>query len=160
MIFKWPQKMSWFFFSYDGVRADLSDIGLASDEIVEESVVQIVDRFTRDVLFEWRSLQDVPYLDQFYDPNRAEYAHINSVEVDQTDGSILASLRGVSQIVKIDRSSASVLWTLGGKSNDFVFINDPYFGTCGQHEARRLNNGNLLAFDNGQYYDTEQRTKR
>ena len=33
--------------------------------------------------------------------------------------------------------------------NDFLFINDPLNGPHKQHDARRLENGNLMIFDNG-----------
>ena len=33
--------------------------------------------------------------------------------------------------------------------NDFTFINDPLNGPHKQHDARRLENGNLMIFDNG-----------
>ena len=62
----------------------------------------------------------------------------------------LASLRGTSQIIKVDSVTGDVIWKLGGLSNEFT-INDPLGGPCGQHHAQRLPNGNLLFFDNGQY---------
>ena len=61
------------------------------------------------------------------------------------------SARGTSQVSKIDKSTGVLLWTLGGKSNQFTFVDDPYGNLCGQHTASRLSNGNLLVFDNGQY---------
>ena len=135
--------------SYDGVIKDLSDIGLAANEVVEESVIQIIDRTTGQINFEWRSLDEIPFEDQLYKIFRSEYAHINSVVIDN-DGNLLASLRGTSNIVKIDRATGRLLWVFGGKSNQFEFINDPFTGTCGQHTASWLDNGNLLVFDNGQ----------
>ena len=83
--------------SYHGGFHNLTDIGLSEQEFVEESVVQIIDRTTRDIFFEWRSLNGIPYTDQLYDPPRPEYAHINSATID-TDGNILASLRGTSNV--------------------------------------------------------------
>jgi hypothetical protein len=136
--------------SYDGVTKDLSDIGLTRAELVEESVIQIVDRATGQVSFEWRSLADIPYEDQLTKRLTSDYAHINSVDIDK-HGNLLASLRGTSNVVKIERKSGRVLWVLGGKGNQFTFVNDPYSGTCGQHTATWLYNGNLLVFDNGQY---------
>ena len=80
----------------------------------------------------------------------SDYAHINSIFVD-TDDNLIVSARGTSQVSKIEKSSGVLLWTLGGKSNQFTFINDPFENICGQHTASRLDNGNLLIFDNGQY---------
>ncbi len=136
--------------SYDGVYKDLSDLGIMSgDVLVEESVIQIIDRDTRKVNFEWRSLSGIPYSDQLFARYKSDYAHINSVVVDN-DGNLLASLRGTSNIVKIDRTTGQLEWILGGKANQFTFINDPFTGPCGQHTATWLANGNLLVFDNGQ----------
>ena len=135
--------------SYDGRLRDLTVFGLTAEELVEDSVVQIVDRATRQVLFEWNSWGQVPYEDQTYPETRGEYAHVNSVFVD-SDGSIIISARGTSQVVKISRPGGQVLWKLGGKSNQFEFINDPFSHLCGQHTASVLENGNLLVFDNGQ----------
>ena len=91
----------------------------------------------------------MPFGDRTYSETRLEYAHVNSVFVDK-DGSIIISARGTSQVVKISRPGGQVLWKLGGKSNQFKLINDPFSHLCGQHTASRLDNGNLLIFDNGQ----------
>jgi hypothetical protein len=40
-----------------------------------------------------------------------------------------------------------VIWRLGGKRNDFAFTND--VGFSHQHDIRRLANGNISLFDNG-----------
>ena len=37
--------------------------------------------------------------------------------------------------------------------NDFTFIDDPLFGPNRQHDARRLPNGNIMIFDNGDQRD-------
>ncbi len=135
--------------AYDGGIRDMTAFGLTSEELVEDSVVQIIDRATTQVLFEWNSWDQLPYEDQLYNPQRAEYAHVNSVFVD-SDGNIIISARGTSQVVKISRPSGQVMWKLGGKSNQFNFNGDPFSQICGQHTATRLENGNLLIFDNGQ----------
>lgn len=74
--------------------------------------------------------------------------HINALERD-TDGNLLISMRNSSQIVKVDVSTGFVMWRFGGKRNQFLFIGDPLFGFHRQHGVRRLRNGNLLIFDNG-----------
>ncbi len=112
----------------------------------EDSVIQEVDSQTGQEVFRWNSWDSIP-VDEILHDNRIEYAHINSVFVD-TDGHFLASLRGTSQIVKINRQTAAVMWKLGGLSNEFA-IDDPLGGPCGQHHVTRLANGNILYFDNG-----------
>jgi hypothetical protein len=111
----------------------------------EDTVVQEVDA-AGDVVLEWSSWGDVPLADNL-SGNLVDYAHGNSVDVDD-DGNLLISLRGVSAVVKVNRTTGRLMWTLGGNSNDFD-VDDPLGGFCGQHHAQRLDNGNLLIFDNG-----------
>ena len=68
--------------------------------------------------------------------SRKEWTHANSIRV-MRDGSWLLSLRMTSTVVKLDRSSGAVLWSWG-----------PGF-TSHQHDARELENGHILMFDNG-----------
>ena len=74
--------------------------------------------------------------------------HGNSIEID-SDGNIILSNRAMSELIKFNRESGQILWRLGGPMNDFTFINDPLNGPNRQHDARRLENGNLMIFDNG-----------
>jgi len=136
--------------AYDGSIRDLTAQGLTDQETVEDSVVQVLDRATRQVMFEWNSWGQIPYEDQTTPTPRSEYAHINSVFED-FDGNLIMSFRHVSQVVKVARPSGQIIWRLGGRSNQFQFINDPFSNLCGQHTASRLANGNILVFDNGQY---------
>lgn len=131
---------------YHGVLRDMTGFGGTSSQLVEESVFQEVTR-DRTVVFQWTSWDGIPFTDALR--SKTEYAHVNSIFIDDDENWII-SARAVSQVLKIERSSGDVLWKLGGKSNEFVFINDPYSGLCGQHTASILSNGNLLVFDNGQ----------
>ena len=136
--------------AYEGALRDLTAFGLTATELVESSVIQVIDRTTRQALFAWDSWGSIPFDDQTYPTGlRGEYVHVNSVFED-TDGNLIISARGTSQVIKISRPGGQVLWKLGGKSNQFQFINDPFAQLCGQHTASRLENGNLLVFDNGQ----------
>jgi hypothetical protein len=74
--------------------------------------------------------------------------HGNSIEVD-SDENILISNRRSSEIIKIDRNSGDVIWYLGGPNNDFMFINDSCNGFSKQHDVRRIENGNIILYDNG-----------
>jgi hypothetical protein len=111
----------------------------------EDAVIQEVDENGVEV-WRWNSWGHLPLRDNL-DGDPVDYAHANSIEVD-TDGNLLVSLRSMSAVVKINRQTGAVMWTLGGRSNDFRII-DPLGGFCGQHDARRLANGHLLMFDNG-----------
>ncbi|MGO9480237.1 MAG: aryl-sulfate sulfotransferase [Candidatus Kryptoniota bacterium] len=104
----------------------------------------------RDVIFQWRAIdhlnvanalgQDLtqPQLDPF---------HCNSIEIDP-DGNILLSIRHFSAIIKINVETDSIMWQLGGTNNQFKFVNDP-IGFSYQHSVRRLSNGDITLFDNG-----------
>lgn len=132
--------------AYHGVRRDMTAVGGTANQLVEESVVQEIDR-ARNVHFQWSSWPTIPITEALR--SGSDYAHVNSVFVD-ADGNFIVSLRGVSQVVKVERATGNVLWRLGGVANQFTFLNDPYNGICGQHTASIVPGGNLLVFDNGQ----------
>ena len=65
-------------------------------------------------------------------------------------------MRHLSSIVKINRKTGDVMWILGGKQNEFTFINEhgenapTYFSY--QHDISVLPNGNFTLFDNGEQH--------
>jgi len=75
------------------------------------------------------------------------WTHGNSIEID--GDYIIVSNRAMSEVIKYNRFNGEVYWILGGPLNDFEFINDPLSGPHKQHDVRRLENGNLMIFDNG-----------
>ena len=140
--------------AYDSRTLDLSGIvpgGNAQAEVVG-LVVQELDR-AKDVVFEWRSWDHFQITDCVSRPltgSRVDYVHGNSIERDD-DGNLLISSRHLDEITKISRSTGEVLWRFGGSHNEFTFSNDPERFSH-QHSARRLPNGHLLLFDNGNYH--------
>ncbi len=86
---------------------------------------------------------DIPVVTARYDP-----WHANAMDID-ADGNLLVSFRNNDGIVKIDASTGAVLWRMGGRRNQFAFLNDPLGGFSHQHGVRRLPNGNIILFDNG-----------
>jgi hypothetical protein len=57
----------------------------------------------------------------------------------------------MDEITKINRQTGDIIWRWGGlksRNNQFQFINDPITFSH-QHDIRRLENGNLTLFDNG-----------
>jgi len=102
-----------------------------------------------NLLFQWDSNDHIhpgaTYSNYGYNAAAFDYCHGNSIEED-TDGNLLLSFRNLNAVYKIDRQTGEVLWILGGKSSSFVFDNDP--GFSGQHDVRRLPNGNISLFDN------------
>lgn len=102
------------------------------------------------LLFQWNSNDHIhpsKAIDSYgYNAGSFDYCHGNSIEED-TDGNLLISFRNLDAVYKIDRQTGAILWELGGKNSTFTFLNDP--GFSGQHDVRRLPNGNIAMFDNG-----------
>ena len=104
-----------------------------------------------------------------------EYSKLNGLHLDN-EGNILASFRGCSQVLKIERPSGRVLWQLGGSdpaardpyddrrpSFDRTWhqiTDDPHGGFCAQHSVLETAPGQVLMFDNGQCLDGERPTSR
>ena len=74
--------------------------------------------------------------------------HGNAIDLDR-DGHVLVSFRNSDQIMKINAQTGAIIWRLGGKKNEFTFNNDSFNGFSHQHGIRRLANGNVIFFDNG-----------
>ena len=116
-------------------------------------VIQEIDRNKR-VVFEWRSADHYKIADAGPEVNLLDpsfgHAHINSVCVD-VDGNLVISARNLDEITKINRANGNIIWRLGGKNNQFRFINDSV-GFSAQHSVSVLSNGNLLLYDNGLFH--------
>ena len=148
--------------AYDPQRIDMSVIvpqGNANANVVG-FIVQELDT-EKNVVFQWRSWDHFQITDMVEVPGRyltgsnVDYVHGNSIEPD-TDGNILISCRHMDEITKIDRQTGEIIWRLGAhsKNNQFTIVNDER-GFSHQHDARRLPNGNILMFDNGDYLSPE-----
>ena len=135
--------------AYNCALRDMTPYGGEAEQLVEDSVIQEIDQ-NDQVVFEWNSWEKMGPDGQLRPSPTGDYAHVNSIFED-FDGNLIVSARGTSQVAKIDRVSGEVLWRLGGTSNQFTFVDDPYSNLCGQHTASRLESGNILIFDNGQY---------
>lgn len=133
--------------SYHSVPFDLSAYGGITNAIVQDIVIQEQDALKNPV-FNWSGLAHLP-VTTTYEPLTgavADVFHGNAIERD-TDGNLLLSSRHTAQIVKIDRTTGDIIWKLGGKENEFTFVNDGGFSY--QHDVRRLPNGHITLFDNG-----------
>ncbi|GJM35678.1 MAG: hypothetical protein DHS20C18_46790 [Saprospiraceae bacterium] len=115
----------------------------------------VLQRFDaqKNLEFEWKTLDhfamEDSYQHAFTQPAYLDHAHYNSLEIDD-DGNYLLSFRHLHEITKINAQTGEVIWHLGGKNNQFSFLGDTMqFST--QHDARRIDNGNLTLFDNGAY---------
>jgi hypothetical protein len=79
--------------------------------------------------------------------DRINYIHCNSVNL-VDDGNILLSSRHLNEVTKIGYPGGEIIWRLGGKGSDFIFVNDPHNGFFLQHDAREMVNGNITVYDN------------
>ncbi|MEJ2193555.1 MAG: aryl-sulfate sulfotransferase, partial [Ignavibacteriaceae bacterium] len=117
------------------------------------NVVQELDE-SRNVVFQWRSWDYLPISDSYEDlkTDVIDLTHANALDLD-SNGNILYSIRHTSSIISINRQTGNVNWILGGKRNQFTFINENssnapnYFSY--QHDIRVLPNGDITLFDNG-----------
>ena len=142
-------------FANDAQPIDMSTVvyGGNPNAIVTGIVVQELDA-SKNVVFQWRSWDYIPLTDSYYDltSSAVDLIHANALSAD-TDGNILVSMRHLSSIVKINRETGDVMWILGGKQNQFTFINEhetnapTYFSY--QHGLTMFPNGDLALFDNG-----------
>ncbi len=131
---------------------DMSQIvpGGKIDAEVIGFLIQELDR-NKNVVFQWKSLDYIPVTDASPSIDLTaeviDYVHSNSICVDFDDNLLLSS-RHLDEITKINRQTGEIMWRLGGKQNEFNFINENYQFSH-QHDVRRIANGNILFFDNG-----------
>ncbi len=118
---------------------------------VKCNIIQELDA-NKNPVFTWKAADHYLFSDVqeawLFSPTNVDWTHFNSIEKD-SDGNYLVSVRHFSEVTKINRQTGAIMWRFGGKRNQFTFINDPYSGFNGQHDARRISNGNITLFDNG-----------
>lgn len=105
------------------------------------------------VIFEWSSLNDDLIRQSCFERcidktshDYRDYAHLNSITIDPSDGNLILSLAAEYQVIKIDRQTGKTLWRLGGKTDEFGLKPDQFF--IRQHFARITPDGYLMLFDN------------
>ncbi|MFI5222050.1 MAG: aryl-sulfate sulfotransferase [Bacteroidia bacterium] len=114
-------------------------------------IIQELDQ-NKNVVFEWKTLDHLPVtasLGQNLTAANIDYIHCNSIEI-ESDTSLLLSSRHLCEITRIDRRTGAIIWHFGlhSQNNDFVFQDDTV-GFTYQHDARRLPNGHITLFDDG-----------
>ena len=125
-------------------------MGLTSVPVVA-CVIQEVDR--GQVVFDWDSTK-VPELfaestdgNSFSLPSWADYAHLNSIDLDPVNGNFVVSFRHLDEVLELDRKTGATVWKLGGKGDQFGLAADAK--SSHQHDVRFLEPGHLIMFDNG-----------
>ena len=135
--------------SYNSSYRDMRPWGLSESELTRDSVIQELND-QGEVLFEWDSWDHIDVNNCLNHRFPDDYALLNSIQV-APDGNLIASLRGCSMVVKIDRASGTgaTIWDIGGLDPSLQIVGDSFEEFCGQHTASEDEDGNLYIFDNG-----------
>ncbi|THV84010.1 hypothetical protein D6D17_01833 [Aureobasidium pullulans] len=101
-----------------------------------------------NLIWQWRVSESLPRAEYPLQAHytREHYPLINSVLPTRDGKHILASMRSVSAVVLIEKSTGNIVWKLGSEV------------LAQQHNATELENGNILIFDNGAYRNGESIT--
>ena len=145
---------SYYIISYDPEYVDMSSIvtGGIARATVTGAIIQKFDAH-KNLVFQWRSWDTFNILDATHENLRAvsiDYAHVNAIEP-LPDGNLLVSSRHMDEVTKINTQTGEIIWRMGGKNNQFTFINDD-IKFSHQHAVRVLPNGNMTLFDNGNFH--------
>ncbi|KAI1488896.1 Arylsulfotransferase-domain-containing protein [Biscogniauxia mediterranea] len=142
---------------YNPVPADLTSIGGPEKGWALDCMFQEIDIETGDLLFQWNVIQHVDVNDTIRyfageddgtAPESAfDFFHINSVDKDD-DGNYIISGRHTHTIICVS-PQGTILWTLGGKKNDFRDLSEGHATDFTyQHHVRLHDNYTLSIFDN------------
>jgi hypothetical protein len=142
--------------AYDSIFVDMSTIvsNGSTNALIHLLIIQEFD-LNHNLIFEWNAwdhLNIADYTNLNLTANNITWMHGNSIDID-VDEHLLISNRRSSEIIKINRFNGEVIWHLGGPLNEFSFINDPYNGFRKQHDVRRMANGHISVFDNGNTHE-------
>ena len=99
-----------------------------------------------------------------YNTNRFDWTHANAIWFDEEDSAIYLSSRHLNRITKIAYPSGDVLWNLGHELGSGDIDCGQNIGFSFQHSLQKLNNGNILTFDNGnlsrEFLNQDEKTSR
>ncbi|RAK99953.1 arylsulfotransferase family protein [Aspergillus ibericus CBS 121593] len=144
---------------YDPLPADLTSIGGPELGWIYDGVFQEIDIATGELIFEWRASEHYPISITYEKLGKSgrlrsfafDFYHINSVDKDD-NGNYIVSARHTHTVSCIDKNNGQVLWTLGGKLNEFRDLSDgKATNFAWQHDARWHANNTLTLFDNARH---------
>jgi hypothetical protein len=144
-----PQGTAWID-AVDPVKFNLSSVGGPRHGVVNDSIVQEIDVKTGLVMWEWQSLDHIPFSDSYavvpHNSHPYDYAHVNSIDPGPF-GQLLLSSRNTWTIFDVDMHTGAFIWRIGGKHPTFK----PGRGTVFrfQHDAAWQPGGLVSVFDNG-----------
>ena len=145
----WTSSFQGLGFQADGVTIEFPWIG---DQLTEW------DKDTKDIVWTWNvfdhyDMQDYDQLGgtwtEAYISLHYDWTHVNAVIFDDEESALYISTRHLSRITKIDYPSGDIIWNMGHQmsSNDVDMGTD--LGFSFQHSLQKLDNGNIITFDNG-----------
>ncbi|KAJ5129044.1 hypothetical protein N7526_007210 [Penicillium atrosanguineum] len=141
---------------YDPIPADLTAVGGPELGWLYDGVFQEIDIATGELLFEWRSSDFYPPESSYYPLNDRghertlgyDYYHMNSIDKDD-QGRYLVSGRHTHTVTCVDGTTGQILWTLGGKHNDFHDESDGAATDFNwQHDARWQSPNSITLLNN------------
>ncbi|KAL4744396.1 hypothetical protein BDW72DRAFT_92940 [Aspergillus terricola var. indicus] len=142
---------------YDPTLVDLSSIGGPEVGWIYDCLFQEIDIATGDLIFEWRASEYFPVNATYNALKEAgkerasafDFFHINSVDED-AEGNYIISARHLHAVICISRHTGEILWTLGGRTNEFQDLSDGQATSFSwQHDARwHAESNTLTIFDN------------
>jgi arylsulfate sulfotransferase len=135
----------------------------------EEDYIVEMDRTSGSIVKTW-NLNNIiaPERKRLPSANGDDWCHLNAIYFDDHDNSIVFSSRSQSIMAKLDYVTGSLKWILGSHE-EWTDSFKPYlftpidqngqpidpgktdFWTYGQHSPKRLANGNIIVYDNGDY---------
>ncbi|HXG73064.1 MAG TPA: arylsulfotransferase family protein [Gemmatimonadaceae bacterium] len=128
---------------------DLSATGGRVSAVVTGTAVQHVSA-AGTLLFHWSPFDHF----EITDLNAADrsgpsvnWTHGNAIELD-TDRNLIVSFRNLGEITKIHSGTGAVLWRMGGRRNQFTFLDSPSPAFARQHGVRVSAPGTLILMDN------------
>jgi len=138
----------------DTKTMDMTAYGGQANASVTGVIIQELDA-AHDVVWEWSGWDHFPVTDAVSTVSLAgssvDYVHSNAVSRDD-DGNIILSSRHLSEVSKINYTTGDFVWRLNGEHNEFTFVNDNITGHFSyQHDARRIANGNITLYNNGNF---------
>ncbi|KAL2444537.1 hypothetical protein ABEF95_017015 [Exophiala dermatitidis] len=142
---------------YQIISANLTSVGKSAQGWIWDGLFQEIDLETNSVLFQWRASDHIAFIESNWGPGTLgdtrddawDWFHINSVDKDSR-GNYLVSSRWLHAVLYIDGTTGQVLWTLGGKSNNFTDLSGgDATNFASQHHARwHDDETSITLFDN------------
>jgi hypothetical protein len=127
--------------------------------LVSGAIVQELDgsKDNRNVVFQWRTWDNYAFEDYSFGSGSTGKTvsafNFNTINQDN-DGQIF-----ISGIRKLNRQTGEIIYNLGGDDNEFTFVGaDANVSHFTGHGFHRLENGNVLMYDNGPQQGGTSRT--